>query len=252
MKIKLSDGTDIFFVTHGVEQEIVGDKLIEKPTLLFLHGGPGLTDHNLYVSFWSSFKDVAQVVFLDFRGHGKSGGWEQVDKFNLHTWAADVKEFCDKLGIIKPIVVGFSFGGWVALEYAISYPDHPGALILANTEAHIDVEKRAGLYEAKAIRKGYSAEKAAEIAETVRHLGDGSIESKKTAQIYIEACAPVLSIAGELDVEHPVVCAQEMCADMVNAKVEQVVLKGVGDPVDHDDPTGVAKVVRDFLLEFVN
>ncbi len=296
MKIKLSDGTDIFFITHGAEQEIVGDKLIEKPTMLFLHGGPGLADHNLYVPFWSSFKDIAQVVFLDFRGHGKSAGWQQEDKFNLRTWAADVKDFCDKLGITKPIVVGFSFGGWVALEYVISYPEHPGALILCNTEAHIDVEKRAQAYGAKAKRKGYSDADAARVAETVRRLGDGSMSSKDTARVYIETCAPlfsenpggpeeeaiwalckqnhlawevfdrdeqfkfdhrpnlhkihvpVLSIAGELDVEHPASCAREMCAAMVNAQVEQVVLKGVGDPVDHDDPDGAANAVRNFIM----
>jgi proline iminopeptidase len=297
VKIALSDGTKLYFDVYGSKNAIKDDKLIEKPTILFLHGGPGLADHNLYVPFWSQFQDIAQVIFIDFRGHGLSEGWKQSDKFNLRSWGADVKDFCDRLGIEKPIVVGFSFGGWVALDYAITYPDHPGALILCNAEASIDVETRARAYRDKALRKNLGSEKANEIYDIVMRLGRGEIDSKKTAEMYIEHCAPlfsekpsgpevekiwmlckqnilawevfdrneqfkfdltadlhkiiapVLSISGELDVEHPAVCAKKMCDHITNAEVKHVILKGVGDPVDHDDPEGVINAVQNFIFQ---
>jgi len=297
MKVALPDGTKLYFDIHGSERKIQGAELIEKPTLLFLHGGPGLADHNLYAPFWSTFQDVAQVVFLDMRGHGQSDGWNQKDKFNLKTWGQDVKDFCDQLGIKKPIVVGFSFGGWVALEYAIQHPEHPGALILCNTEAKIDVQTRAEAYRDKALRKGFSQEKSQEIYETVIKLGTGQYDSKDTAQIYLETCAPLFSeksnhpdeekiwalckqnplaweifdteeqfdfdhtpnlhkikaptlcISGELDVEHPATCAKAMCEKMISAKARHVILKNAGDPVDHDDPEGTARAVRNFIFE---
>lgn len=297
MKIKLNDSTKLYFDVFGSKQEIRDGKLIEKPTMIFLHGGPGLADHNLYVSFWSKFKDVAQVIFLDLRGHGLSEGWEQTHKFNLHSWASDIKDFCEQLAIEKPIIVGFSFGGWVALDYAISYPKELSALILCNTEAHIDVELRAKLYEIKAKRFGKSDIEAAKIADTVRNLGNGSIDSSKTSEIYLQVCGPffsekpiteeeekvwglckqnllawevfdrneqfkfdytsqlhkiivpTLSISGELDVEHPAICAKKMCAVMTNAVVKHVILKGAGDPVDHDDPDGTFNAVLKFILE---
>ena len=296
MKITLPDSTKLFFDIYGAEQVIYNNKLIKKPTIIFLHGGPGLADHNLYVQFWSRFQNIAQVIFLDFRGHGQSDGWDQEDKFNLHSWAQDVKDFCVQLGIENPIIVGFSFGGWVALEYAINYPDHPGALILCNTEAHIDVALRAEMYAAKAKRLPERGINPDEIRDTVLKLGNGTIDSKETAKIYIEKCvplfsekpgapeeelvwtlckqnplawkifdrneqfnfdyrpklhqikAPVLSISGELDVEHPASSAAEMCK-LIGANARQVILKNTGDPVDHDDPEGTTKTIEAFIRE---
>ena len=296
MKIQLPDDTKLFFDTYGAEQVIHKNKLIKKPTMIFLHGGPGLADHNLYVQFWSRFQNIAQVVFIDFRGHGQSEGWDQKNKFNLRSWAQDVKDFCDQLSIEKPIIIGFSFGGWVTLEYAINYPDHPGALILCNTEAHIDVALRAEMYAAKARRLPERGIDPNEIRDIVLKLGNGSIDSKETGKIYIEKCAPlfsekpgapeeelvwalckqnplaweifdrneqftfdhrprlhemkapVLSISGELDVEHPASSAAEMCK-LIGTNARQVILKNAGDPVDHDDPEGTTKAAHDFVCE---
>jgi proline iminopeptidase len=51
----------------------------------------------------------------------------------MRTWADDLRRLCDALGLRKPVVLGSSFGGDVALTYAALFPDHPGAVILANT-----------------------------------------------------------------------------------------------------------------------
>jgi proline iminopeptidase len=51
----------------------------------------------------------------------------------MRTWADDLRRLCDALGLYKPVVLGSSFGGDVALTYAALFPDHPGGIILANT-----------------------------------------------------------------------------------------------------------------------
>jgi len=51
----------------------------------------------------------------------------------MRTWADDLRQLCDALGLRKPVVLGSSFGGNVALTYAALFPDHPGGVILANT-----------------------------------------------------------------------------------------------------------------------
>src|SRR5438094_6009006 len=89
--------------------------------LLILHGGPGVSDHSLYYDFWSQFSNQAHVVFFDMRGHGQSDKGD-VQHWNLKQWGKDVYEFCQALNIKKPIVAGISFGGWVALSYALQYP----------------------------------------------------------------------------------------------------------------------------------
>ena len=113
-----------------------GNRMREKPTLLLLHGGPGF-DHSGFKPAFSALSDVAQIVYYDHRGNGRSIGTDPAS-WNLPQWGDDVKGLCDALGIVKPIVCGLSFGGFVAQAYATRYPEHPGKLILLSTVAKID------------------------------------------------------------------------------------------------------------------
>ncbi|KMO14024.1 alpha/beta fold hydrolase [Methylobacterium platani] len=113
-----------------------GDTMREKPVLLMLHGGPGW-DHTGFKEAFATLSDVAQVVFCDLRGNGRSEGNDPAT-WNLAQWADDVKGLCDALGIVRPVVCGLSFGGFVAQAYATRYPEHPGKLILLGTAARID------------------------------------------------------------------------------------------------------------------
>jgi pimeloyl-ACP methyl ester carboxylesterase len=81
--------------------------------------------------------DIAQVVIFDQRGHGRSD-YSTPDNWNLDQWAADLKGFCDALGIDKPFVVGQSFGGWVTQVYAANYVDHPGGVAFLVTSMRRD------------------------------------------------------------------------------------------------------------------
>jgi pimeloyl-ACP methyl ester carboxylesterase len=101
--------------------------------LLCLHGGPGL-DHSGFRPGLSPLASLAQLVYLDQRGHGRSSHGDP-SRWSLAQWADDVRCFCDALGIERPIVLGTSFGGYVAMAYAVRYPDHPSKLILISTSA---------------------------------------------------------------------------------------------------------------------
>jgi proline iminopeptidase len=127
------NGAKLFFDVEGASLVPDGPRMRVKPTLLLLHGGPGF-DHALYKPAFSALADVAQIVYLDHRGNGRSGG-EDPKTWNLAQWGDDVKAFCEALGIEKPIVYDTSFGGMVALAYATRHPAHPGKLILVSTEA---------------------------------------------------------------------------------------------------------------------
>jgi pimeloyl-ACP methyl ester carboxylesterase len=126
-------GTRLFFDVEGTKLEPDGAAMREKPALLCLHGGPGL-DHSAFRPSFAPLAQIAQLIYLDQRGHGRS---ERSDPahWSLERWAEDVREFCEALGIEFPIVLGTSFGGYVAMAYAIRYPKHPRALILMSTSA---------------------------------------------------------------------------------------------------------------------
>lgn len=91
-------------------------------------------DHSGYKPRFSQLADIAQVVYLDQRGNGRSEAGPR-ESWTLSRWGDDVRVFCDALGIARPIVLGTSFGGMVALAYATRHPSHPAKLILISTEA---------------------------------------------------------------------------------------------------------------------
>ncbi len=61
------------------------------------------------------------VVALDQRGHGESS--KPDDGYDFASVSADLHAFIQDLGIESPIVIGHSWGGDVALEYAVQHPD---------------------------------------------------------------------------------------------------------------------------------
>jgi proline iminopeptidase len=143
----LVNGVRLFFDVEGASLVPEGAAMREKPTLLLLHGGPGL-DHSVYKPFFSALADIAQVIFLDHRGNGRSDAGPQ-ERWTLAQWGDDVRGFCETLGIAHPIVFGASFGGMVAMTYATRHPDHPAKLILVSTEAAggTHLERRVALFE---------------------------------------------------------------------------------------------------------
>jgi proline iminopeptidase len=106
------NGVRLFFDVEGAKLVADGPTMREKPTLLLLHGGPGF-DHSIYKPAYSALADIAQIVYLDHRGNGRSEDGPR-EAWNLRQWGDDVRAFCDAVGIAGPIVLGASFGGMVA------------------------------------------------------------------------------------------------------------------------------------------
>jgi proline iminopeptidase len=114
--------------------------MVERPTVLVLHGGPGF-DHTMYKGADAIvLDDIAQVVFYDHRGNGRSDRGT-AEQWTLDTWADDVVRLCDALDIQRPVVFGASFGGMVAQRYLARHPDHPSKVVLAGTGARFDLEE---------------------------------------------------------------------------------------------------------------
>jgi pimeloyl-ACP methyl ester carboxylesterase len=140
----LVNGVHLYFDVEGAGLRPKMELMVEKPTLILLHGGPG-ADHTGFKPRFSSLIDVAQVIYLDHRGNGRSDLGSESD-WTLSQWADDLYSFCLALGIERPIVYGSSFGGMVAIAYATRHPEHPGKLVLVSTtaqaEAHADAKVR--------------------------------------------------------------------------------------------------------------
>ncbi len=67
-----------------------------------------------------------RVIALDQRGHGQS--FKPDTGYDFATVVSDLDGLISSLGIENPVIVGHSWGGDVALEYDIAYPDKASGL----------------------------------------------------------------------------------------------------------------------------
>lgn len=102
------------------------------PALIAHSGGPGLDARS-----WADFAhldDFVTIVTIHPRGSGLSDlSWR--DAYSLADYAADVEALRQHLGLVKPIVMGWSHGGMVAQQFAFTYPNSLSKLILVDTAA---------------------------------------------------------------------------------------------------------------------
>src|SRR5210317_531827 len=98
--------------------------------LLLMHGGPGM-DHTSLLPLLPC-ADRFTLIYLDHRCNGRSNGIP-VSSMTWENLTADAEAIRQRLGFEKWAVLGHSFGGMVALEYALRYPQHLSHLLLADT-----------------------------------------------------------------------------------------------------------------------
>ncbi len=98
--------------------------------LLLMHGGPG-ADHSTMMAF-KPLADRSTLVFYDHRCNGRSSGAD-VSSMTWDNLTADADALRQALGFDRWAVLGHSFGGMVALEYALRYPQNLSHLILVDT-----------------------------------------------------------------------------------------------------------------------
>jgi proline iminopeptidase len=160
MRIDLGD-VNLWFDVSGPSVLPRGDMTVERPTLVTVHGGPGLDHINMKAGL-EPLTGSLQVLFYDQRGHGRSDH-STSEFWNLRTWADDLRRLCDALELARPVVLGSSFGGFVALTYAGLFPGHPGGIILANTtggrsdyQLSVEIFRRLGGDEAAAAERDFA------------------------------------------------------------------------------------------------
>src|SRR5262249_30881633 len=102
-------GTEIFFDVDGAGLVPDGDKMVERPVLFLLHGGPG-GDHAGFKTSSAALRDVAQLVYVDHRGCGRSSPGDAAD-YTLDNNIDDLDALREYLGLARISILGSSYGG---------------------------------------------------------------------------------------------------------------------------------------------
>jgi pimeloyl-ACP methyl ester carboxylesterase len=279
MRVSIAPGIRLFVDIEGPGLVPDGPKLREKPSLLLLHGGPGY-DHSSFKPIFSRLADVAQIVYVDHRGHGRSDR-RPAAEWTLDTFADDVVRLCAALDIQKPIVLGQSFGGFVAQRYLARHPQHPSKVVLSSTSHHLGLDRKLAMFE----KLGGAPARAAALAfwqapspatwEPYKELCSGLYNptpahpdtrartlfnldilftSASGEQQHMNllpglaaVCCPVLVMAGEMDPVTPLQDAQDIAAAIPQPWAQLVTFAKAGHGAWRDEPDAAMAALRAFI-----
>jgi len=118
-------GTTLFYT-------VVGEGL----PCLVMHGGLGL-DHHYLTPGLDPLGDTLQLIYYDHRGNGSSGRPPR-ETLSHAQLADDAAALATHLGHRRVAVLGFSYGGFIALEFALRHPDRMSHLMLMGTAPAFD------------------------------------------------------------------------------------------------------------------
>lgn len=101
-----------------------------KPLLIALHGAPGLISHRDSEATFSFLAPHYRVLAYDARGSGAS---DQTPPYTHARWIRDIEALREWAGAETFVLAGHSYGGFVALDYALAHGDRLRALVIRDT-----------------------------------------------------------------------------------------------------------------------
>ena len=105
-------------------------------TIVTLHGGPGAT-HDYLLCFADMAAHGYRVVFYDQLGCGRSELARDEAEYTVERDVADLEEFRQALGIDRMHLLGSSYGGLLAMAYALAHPEPIRTLTIASGLASV-------------------------------------------------------------------------------------------------------------------
>ena len=176
------NGVNVFFRIKGKGEPVI-----------ILHGGPGMYHDELY-PYFDELAKSHQVIFYDQRGNGKSA-LEKIDSttFTEELLVEELEGLREAFGIQKLNIIGHSWGGLLAMYYAVKYPENVKRLVLVdaapvNTDLLIkshqnqisrfspeELEHLQNLWESKEYLEGNP-----DVHNDAMRLSEGKVFSKKS------------------------------------------------------------------------
>jgi len=241
----------------------------EGAALVLLHGG--LVSSAMWEPLVPEITGDLRVITPDSRGHGHSTNPD--GELSYPALADDVAGLIGALGLVRPVVGGWSDGGQVALELAVRHPGSAGALIVG--AAHPDFAA-SGLREAHRALLGADETGAPDLARLDEHLGEvaGAIKAwhpggtdrwralvEQTAPMWLgyaglttERLAsidvPVLVLTGDRDELVPLDLALSLYLALPDAELAVCPRAGHGGPMTPERAPAFAAMISDFARRY--
>jgi proline iminopeptidase len=98
--------------------------------LIIVHGGPGGSVYTFERTLGPRLERFSTIVYYDQRGSGRSEAPADATNYSIEALVQDLDALRQSLGADRINLLGFSFGGQLALEYAVRHPDRVEGMIL--------------------------------------------------------------------------------------------------------------------------
>lgn len=239
------------------------------PAVVWLH--PMGLDLSTWNEVAARFEPQFTIVAADLPGHGRSP--LLAEGAGIPEYAAAVKAMLDDLGLVRPVVVGASFGGMIALTLALNHPGSVNALVISACPHSTPAADRAMV--AKRGEDGVSGGMASVVETTLTRWFTAGFRHSATVQEYRrrllavdvagwkagwraistydvrirlpELDVPVLCVAGRDDASVPLTVMQEMAREIPNARLA-VIDKGP-HMLHIERPDAFSDTISGFLTE---
>lgn len=242
-------------------------------------GGPGvalilshgfLMDRDMFDQQVKAFEGRHRVITWDQRGHGRT--LSTPEPFTYWDSADDLAELLDRLQVDQAVIGGMSQGGFVALRFALKYPERTAGLILIDTQAGTEDPDKALQYDlmhevwvgsgpndqllemVAAIIIGNQRRESAEWIAKWKAIDPASLTPiyhalMKREDITFrlgEISAPAIVIHGSDDVAIDMSLAEKLCAGLAGCRgVARIEGAGHSSNVTHAEP--VNRAIGEFL-----
>jgi proline iminopeptidase len=175
------NGVDLFFDIDGGGVVPAADGVLEKPVIFVHHGGPGC-DHTYFRPWLDPLAEIAQLVYVDHRGTGRSGH-APLETYTIEQMADDLEALRHHLGLGRITILGHSYGGMVAQVFALRHPTSLARLILSNTSPSSQFWE-----EAQAMAEKMATE---EQKVVLNDLFEGTLSSQEEFDAWWARCLPL-------------------------------------------------------------
>jgi pimeloyl-ACP methyl ester carboxylesterase len=162
-----ADKTEIVYTAQGSG----------KTAVIFIHGG--FADRSFWSNQMKPFAKKYRVIAVDLAGHGESG--KNRTKWNLFTFAQDVRAVMEKEKIQRAVLVGNSLGGPVALETARLVPNKVVAIVAVDTFRSLSRQTPPDYFKKRA--KAFRSDFAGTTRQMVRALFHADVDAKLYAYV---------------------------------------------------------------------
>ncbi|MCF6476276.1 alpha/beta hydrolase [Nonomuraea sp. MG754425] len=151
------------------------------PAMIVHHGAPGLGSRSEPRRSFGPFSDTMRVLVFDARGSGESG---DDGPFTHAQWVADVEALRRHFDLGRIVMAGGSYGGFIAMEYALAHPENVAALVLRDTAANTD-------YDHLAVERARSTDRVTIPEWVIERIGTGNFSSNEQFREYWRSILPL-------------------------------------------------------------